>query len=117
MEENVRRKDLLGVELSKNITSLAETAAKIDKKELRLASKRNSGRPEEAGSLRRVAERIGVSPATIVQAQKHVAAVARYPELAAPGIPQKDAITIARNLDALRAIKERCEFGRGRSKD
>jgi len=73
------------------VVDLAETAGKIDKRELRLDTKRNSGgRPEEGGSLRRISDRIGVSPATIVQAQKHVSAVERYPELKI--IPtQKDA--------------------------
>ncbi len=113
LEENLRRKDLTPYEQSRNLVKLAETAAKIDEKELskvtfdnsegelRFAEKRNSaGRPEKPGSLRRVAERLGVSPAPIVQAQKHVAAVERYPEL--QSIPtQKDALTIAKNLDAL----------------
>ena len=48
-----------------------------------------------------MAARIGVPAATIQDAQKHVAAATKYPELAAPGIPQKDAIEIAKNLDAL----------------
>ncbi len=34
-------------------------------------------------------------------AVQHIAAVTSYPELAAPGIPQKDAITIAKSLDEL----------------
>ncbi len=38
---------------------------------------------------------------TVSAAAQHVAAVTNYPELANPRIPQKEAITIAKNLDAL----------------
>jgi hypothetical protein len=42
-----------------------------------------------------------VQPQTILNAKQHVAAVNDFPELASPGIPQKEAITIAKSLDAL----------------
>jgi len=91
IEENVRRKDLTPHELSKNVVALAETAAEVlsttDK-----TPKPKGGRPTKgAVSDEAVAERIGIPRATIHNAKQHVAAVTSYPELAAPGIPQKDA--------------------------
>ncbi len=54
------------------------------------------------GSVGRAAEHIGVDRETVVRAREHVAAVERYPELTRIGaVSQKDALTIARNLDAL----------------
>lgn len=46
-------------------------------------------------------EQVRQGSINLPNAIQHVAAVTSYPELAAPGIPQKDAITIAKNLDAL----------------
>lgn len=68
--------------------------------ELRPESGRNSrGRPSEPGSIRDVAERIGIPRSTIERAEQHVAAVERYPELETA--TQRDAIQIAKKLDAL----------------
>jgi hypothetical protein len=55
-----------------------------------------------------VAERIGVPQPTLNVAKQHVAAVERYPVLEGRGIPQKHAITIAKNLDKL-PVKDRNE--------
>ncbi len=100
LEENIRRKDLTQHERSKEIVRLAEKAAEVDRKGFRAESARNpSGRPEKAGSLRRVAERTGIPAKTIHDAKQHVAAVDHYPELAP--MPQRDAVKIASKLDAM----------------
>ena len=68
LEENLQRKDLTPGERSKTVVRLAETAAAVlrEQAEFRADSTQNSvGRPKEAGSLRDVAERIGVPEATI----------------------------------------------------
>lgn len=114
LEENLRRKDLTPYEQSRNLVKLAEVAAKVDEVELRATVTRNTelastadsnsskrGRPVVPGSDARVAERIGVPRPTIHNARAHVAAVARYPELAVVAPTQKDAITVAKNLDTL----------------
>ncbi|MDP9355970.1 MAG: ParB N-terminal domain-containing protein [Chloroflexota bacterium] len=100
LEENVRRKDLTPYERSKATVRLAEKAAEVDRARFRSESERNpAGRPEKAGSLRRVAERIGTPAPTIHLAKQHVQAVDHYPELAP--MPQRDAVKIASKLDAM----------------
>lgn len=101
LEENLQRKDLTAEERSKTLVALAEKAAEIDRQGFRADSARNpsGGRPEKAGSLRRVSERIGVPAKTIHDAQKHVAAVERYPVLAP--ITQADAMVVAKKLDEM----------------
>lgn len=100
LEENLRRKDLTPYEQSRNLVKLAETAAKVDEASFVQPVNERKLNATKPGSLRRVAERVGVGASTIVNAQSHVAAVERYPEL--QSIPtQKDALTIAKNLDAL----------------
>ncbi len=84
---------------------LAETAAKIldgdSLSKLDNESKRKRGGQPKPVTEVKVAERLGIPRTTINHAKEHVAAVRKYPELAATGIPQKDAIAIAKNLDAL----------------
>lgn len=110
LEENLRRKDLTPYERSKNIVSLAGLAARQaadvrnwPETELRAESAQNSksaGRPKEPTSKRSVADKIGIPEATIRDAEKHVEAVTRYPELSvAP--TQKGAIDAAKKLDRL----------------
>lgn len=101
LEENLQRKDLTPYERSRELVKLAETAAKVDKRESETMP--NVGRVSKRGprplpgSEVRAAERIGVPRQTIQVAKQHVAAVEEFPELAA--IPtQKDALTIAKNL-------------------
>lgn len=96
LEENLRRKDLTPYERSRNMVELAETAAQAD---VSSTDSPKVGRPQERGSLRQVADRVGVDKQTIANARVHVAAVERYPELAS--MTQSDALTIARNLDDL----------------
>lgn len=101
LEENVRRKDLTPYERSKDVVALAEVAAKVLVQHTKTPNPKG-GRPPKAGvSLQDVATRIGVPRETVDKARQHVAAVTKYPELAAHGIPQKDAITISKSLDAL----------------
>lgn len=99
LEENTRRKDLTPYERSKWTVELNNQAAANDATELRSKLERNSvrGRPEEAGSLRRVADRIGIPAAEIIRARQHVAAVERHPELIS--LPQRPAIETANVLD------------------
>jgi ParB-like chromosome segregation protein Spo0J len=112
IEENVRRKDLTAAERSKTLVDLAEFAAEVLRETVREDSlpesgnesslgKRKSGGQQKPDSEKKVSDRIGVPQQTINDAKHHVSAFNKYPELAGPGIPQKEAITIARNLDAL----------------
>jgi len=70
LEENLRRKDLTELERSRGLWSFVEAARQVDEEQLRTESVRNSGpgRPEEAGSPRRVSLRIGVPITTIKEA-------------------------------------------------
>ena len=107
-EENVRRKDLTPIELSKNIQALVEIGRQVDI-ELSAESADNSmssntrgdyrGRPDAPGSIERVAQRTGIAQSTIKETQRHVAAVERYPQLAA--------VSRAKALDYANAVKER----------
>ncbi len=102
LEENLQRKDLTAYERSRNLTELAETAAKVDREEFRPESgQKVAHRPVEPGSLARVAERIDVPKQTIHDAQKHVAAAERYPLLQGPGWKQYRAMEAAEALDRL----------------
>ncbi len=98
LEENIRRKDLTTYELSKQIVELATVAAKIIDDSLSTVdnestpAKRKKGGQGRPASAKQIAEKIGVPRKTYERAKQHVAAVAKYPELAAPGIPRKDAI-------------------------
>lgn len=91
LEENLRRKDLTEIERSRDMLVLVEaTSDTIDVS----SHGETKGRPSEPGSLRRVAERIGVSKDTIRRAKEHVAAVDEFPDL--EPLPQKTAIKTAR---------------------
>ena len=100
LAENLDRKDLTPIERSRNVVALADVAAEVDTREFRGDSPRNGpGRPEQPGSLRRVAARLGIDKKDIQDARKHVAAVETYPALSS--LPQSVAITAARGLNAL----------------
>jgi hypothetical protein len=98
LEENLHRKDLTPYEHSKTMTALVAVAQEVAARELCGNFPRNSGpgRPVEPGSLREVAERIGVSARTLRDAQRHVAAVEEFPELA--GVSQHEALEVAQEL-------------------
>ena len=100
LEENVKRKDLTSIERSKNLVELGEVAAEIDKVELARSSRANSvGHPVVAASAQRVADQLGVDRQTLRNAQQHVAATEKYPELA--DLSQREAIQTAKMLDAI----------------
>jgi hypothetical protein len=85
---------------------LVEVAAKVAISEFSPNAGKNpkGGRPRKPDSEAKLAERIGVPQQTINVAKQHVAAVARYPELKT--IPtQKDALTVAKNLDRLSDVE------------
>jgi hypothetical protein len=54
-----------------------------------------------------VAQAIGVSTGTLVNAEQHVAAMERYPILGGPEVSQKQALELAKVLDGLPEDKER----------
>jgi hypothetical protein len=57
------------------------------------AEKDGRGRkPKQGVAQAEIAAALGVGETTLRQADQHVNAAARYPELAAPDIPQRDAI-------------------------
>jgi len=57
--------------------------------------------PSYAAPKEDVAQAVGVGKATLVRAEQHVEAGTTYPELIARDIPQRDAIAMAKVLDAL----------------
>lgn len=105
LEENVRRKDLTPYEQSRVLVKLAEVAANVLRSDslpnASNESSRKRGGQSKPDSETKIADRIGVPQQTINVAKQHVAAVTRYPELAVVAPTQKDAITVAKNLDTL----------------
>jgi ParB-like chromosome segregation protein Spo0J len=104
LEENIRRKDLSAYERSRVLVELVETAERITAKEGEVFSAvektKKGGRPATAGNLAKTSERINTPVTTIHRAKEHVAAVEKFPEIAI--IPtQKDALTVAKNLEKL----------------
>lgn len=102
LEENLRRKDLTPHEANRTLLDLVNTARVVLSQEadLRTDSVRKSrGHPLRPASYRSVAERIGVPVQTIRDAEQHVEAVERYPEL--EDLPQTPAIATAKALDEL----------------
>jgi ParB-like chromosome segregation protein Spo0J len=109
LEENRRRKDLTPYEVSKEIVDEAKKVAPLvaaAEKDGDLSStvedkKPRPGRRTYEAPKKEVAKAIGESVGTLVRAEQHVAAVTKYPELAVVAPTQKDAITVAKNLDKL----------------
>jgi ParB-like chromosome segregation protein Spo0J len=64
--------------------------------------KRRGGRQKMPDSQGSVAAEMGVAVSTITDAQKHLAAVERYPELGAPDVSQREAIRLAKTWDAMK---------------
>lgn len=100
LEENLRRKDLTEYERSRTLVARVEAARDVATESDPLICP-NSGqiraRSMKPGSLRDVSQRTGIPRQTINSAQKHVAAVERYPEL--EPLPQSTAIKAAKELD------------------
>ena len=122
LEENMRRKDLTSLELSKNMNELARLKAEKPKTCLRTnheppktmsrgdrvsgeegfheARKNLGGRPpKDVISEAQIAEEIGVPLSTLRDAKAHVAAVEKYPVL--EPLPKIQAIQAAKQLNTL----------------
>lgn len=101
LEENVRRKDLTEYEKDKNLKELAQVVREqaIDESACVPGTQatRNVKGVKVPGSYRDISERIGIPEGTIREAEKHVAAVDKHPEL--KDLPKKDAIREAKELD------------------
>lgn len=100
LEENLRRKDLTEAERSRTLVRLVEAAREVAETctESVQVSKPTRGPSVTSGSYRDISQRTGVPVATIRDAEQHVAAVERYPEL--EPLPQSTAIKSAKELDA-----------------
>lgn len=83
LEENIRRKDFMEYEISKNMVALAEAVSKRLVEESRFLSTVDKspmgGRPCNAGNMQAVADEMDVPRTTILRAKDHVAAVEAYP--------------------------------------
>lgn len=102
LAENLDRKDLTDFERARDLVTLADTAGEADRDELRSVVERNSrGHPEKAGSLRRVAERIGVPVTTIHRAQEHVETATTYPFMQDPSWRQGQVLEAKHQLDRI----------------
>jgi ParB-like chromosome segregation protein Spo0J len=103
LDENVKRKDLTPYELSREIVRQASKVAPlISTKVVEIEKPKKAGRKSTYEAPKKdVAQAIGESTSNLVRAEQHVAAVTKYPELAMVAPTQKDAITVAKNLDRL----------------
>lgn len=100
LEENLQRKDLSAAERSRTIVRYVETIQQNEGLLLEANKSPQLGRPSK-GALpqREIEERTGIDRSTISQAQTHVAALDRYPEL--ESFTQADALVAAKTLDTL----------------
>lgn len=98
LEENLRRKDLTPVEVSRIMIALAEVVGRRQTETRSIAERvyGTRGPAPEPASLRSVADEMGVSPQTIIRARDHVEAVDEHPEL--EPLPQAQAIREHRRL-------------------
>jgi ParB family chromosome partitioning protein len=108
LEENIRRKDLTTLELSKNMVELAKLKAEKAKTCLKTNFESRVSRGDtrinpilesRPDSTKAIAKEIGVPRSTLIEAQQHVAAAEEFPELAP--LPKKEAITIAKQLRSM----------------
>ena len=74
-------------------------AAKVDRESFVKPLNEPKQNATKPGSLRRVAERVGVTAPAILNAQKQVAAIEKYPGLKEIIHTQKDVLTVSKNLD------------------
>lgn len=107
LDENLKRKDLTPYEASKQIVKNANKIAPILSSPIEDKKPRGHKRQYEAPK-KDVAQAIGVSTGALVNAEKHIAAVEKYPELSmAPS--QKEAIEAAKALDEMPIGKRTAE--------
>jgi len=103
LEENLRRKDLTEYEKSKDMVELVQVVKEQIKDEIVCADSAQAPTNKKGvtvhGSYRDIANRTGFPESTIRAAEKHVAAVEKYPELKA--FTKDNAIKVAGKLDVL----------------
>jgi ParB-like chromosome segregation protein Spo0J len=99
LEENIRRKDLTEAERSKQTVSRAKTVAPLLSSVVEDKKPRGHQRQYEVPK-KDVAQALGVSVGALVNSEKHVEALTKYPELSV--VPtQTGAINAAKKLDAM----------------
>lgn len=107
LEENLQRKDLTAHERSKTLVKLTETAKTVLQEQQETCtdsvqvSRGTRGPARTPGSLRDVAERIGVPKQTIVEAQQHVEIAETIPVLAGPDVKQYHALEAREKLERI----------------
>jgi hypothetical protein len=114
LEENLHRKNLTAYERSKTMVDLTATVKTRLKNTASTPAAQgpeglintvidnpHGGPPTRPDALEKVAPEIGVSHSTLSLALHHVAAVERYPELAAADVSQREAIRLATKCEAL----------------
>jgi ParB-like chromosome segregation protein Spo0J len=102
LDENLKRKDLTPYEASKRILQSAEKIAPLISSVVdEIKNPRHAGRKSQRGAPKEeIAGALGVSKGALINAEKHVAAIEKYPELSISPT-QKDAIDAARALDQM----------------
>lgn len=110
LEENLRRKDLSDIELSKNMVELAEIKAEELRKQTGKLNQSESDqkvshRPTKPDSLKKIAETMRVPKTTLIEAKQHVQAVKDFPELGPQ--PKVRAIEAAKQLRQLPEEEQR----------
>jgi hypothetical protein len=77
--------------------------------EFRSSDERNlpGGRPSKPDSQKRIAEEMGMAVGTLNEAQRHVAAVERYPELGTGDLPRAEVLQLAAEWDAIPSQRKR----------
>lgn len=109
LEENIRRKDLTEFEKSKKLAELANTARELAKETTCPTvgqvdqSTGNTG-IKKPGSYRHLEKITGIPRQTIIDAEQHVKAVKRHPELIT--MPKMEAIKAAKRLDKPEAVTD-----------
>lgn len=103
LEENLRRKDLTEIEKSKDMVELVQVVREQAKEESActpgVQAVSNVKGVKIPGSYRDISERTGFPVQTIREAEQHVQAVDKYPDL--EPFPKKEAIKEAKKLDTL----------------
>lgn len=103
LEENLKRKDLTPAERARTMVALAQREVAADLRDYAENFPRNgkAGHPEEPGSLRRVAERLGVDEKTIRNAQQHVETAEAFPFMQAPDWKQYHVLQAQEQIEKL----------------
>ena len=87
-----KRKQVLSLMMHEDKVGQSDISSTSDE----IKNKKNPGRKSDFGAPKKdIAQALGISEGALVAAKQHVAAVEKYPELAGPGIPQKDVLTFS----------------------